>query len=117
MAKSFNGTTLSFGSNVVELRELSATVNGNPIDVTVLASSLHEYEVGISEIAVTAEVLGEPSIDVGDINSLAIDWNAGGTENFGNADFVVTNVEQSGSVDNEHVTSITLQPSAIAAGT
>ena len=73
------GSTFSFAGAVANLTDLGFTEDGSPIDVTNLASTVKEYEVGIKDIELTATVNGVSAIVIGATGTPLITWNAGGT--------------------------------------
>ena len=110
MAKSANGSTLTFDSGAVgDLRSISFSDNANEIDVTVLADTSHSYEAGIPDLECTCEVLGVSTLARGATGALAIAWNDGTSDAI--ADSLITAVESSGDLDGELTTSITFKPS------
>jgi len=107
-----NGSTMTFGSAVADLRSISLTVNGNPVDLTDLADSKMVYLNGIPDYEIQATVTGTSSIDPTDAAAaLTIAWNDGTTLPSA-VNYICTNASTSGSVNGAIETTLTFKPAA-----
>lgn len=113
MAYTSNGTTLDFGGAVSDVRSITFSDSGTPIDITDLSSTNHEYETGLSDPECTVELVGGTTIAVGDTGTVTVDWADAVTDST-MTDGIVTNVEISGSLDSEITSSVTFKPTPAA---
>lgn len=108
---SANGSTLTFGSSVSDVTNLSITKNGNPIDLTDLLDTKHVYINGIVDFEVSATVTGATAIDPSDAAAaLTLTWNDGQTD-VSAVNYICTNVTTSGGVDSAITSNVTFKPS------
>lgn len=107
-----NGSTVTFDSVAIgEARDISFTEDGNPVDVTVLADTIHKFCNGATNIECVVEIVGSEStsaVAIGDTGALAIAWNDSGSDAIAAA--IVTNRDTSGGLDGEIVTTYTFAP-------
>jgi len=103
------GAVLTFNSTPYECQSISFTNNGNPIDLTNLGSSTHEYWVGITDPECTAAIVGQAAAPaLGATGALSVTYNDTGTDTMTLA--VVTNVETSADVDSPLLANVTFKP-------
>ena len=111
MAESANGTTISFSGAHSDVRSISFSENGNPIDVSVLGSANHIWELGLIDTDITVETVGQSAITVSTTSSAAVvTWSDGSSAQSANA--ICVGKEVSGSLDTEITTSLTFKPVA-----
>lgn len=110
MADSANGSTFNWGGTVqTDVRSINFTENGNPIDVSVLGSAQHVYELGLVDTEIVVEAVGVSSIEVSTTTQAATaTWNDGSTDSLSIA--LCTGKDVSGSLDTELITSLTFKP-------
>lgn len=109
MADSSNGSTFTFAAaNQADVRSITYAENGNPIDVTVLGSANHFYELGVPDITATIEVVGVSSVALGDAGAVAIAWNDGSSEAYDS--MICVSKDVTGSLDSELTTSLEFKP-------
>ncbi len=113
MAFTATGTTLTPSSGIqTNLISISASENGNPIDVTNLSDVQHLFEPGIPEVEVTFTIEGamSPALAVNDIEALlTLSWADADADTVLTG-ALVTNIESSGSPGERKETSITFKP-------
>jgi len=80
-----NGSTFSFGGTVSGLRRITASDDGNVIDVTSLDDLNQIYEDGVGALEISVELLGSSSIDRGDKSTATISFADGGNFSITNA--------------------------------
>lgn len=111
MAKSANGSTITFASNPQgELESLAFNESAEQINVTNLASAVHVFEDGILQQELTFTVRGVSSLSIGATGAVAVAWNDGANDSM--ASGVVTNNERSGDLDAPITSSVTIVPYA-----
>lgn len=85
MGKEFNGTTLSFGGEIVGLRSIDFDEGDGETNVSGSEVDQEEYAAAISDPSVTIEAVGAAGIVKGDTGDLAIVWNDGSSTPIGTA--------------------------------
>ena len=104
------GSTFTLGaaaqSNLVDL---GFTEDGDPIDVTDLAASVKEYEVGIKDVELVVTVNGVSSIAIGDTGAATITWNTGDTSTITTSVCTGRNVSGNG-ISGATTTELTFKP-------
>lgn len=104
-----NGSTFTFGATAqADVRSIGWSENGNPVDVTVLGSANHFYEIGIPDTTATIEVVGISSVDVGDTGTVAVAWFDGSSESYDA--MICTSKDANGSLDTELTTTLEFKP-------
>lgn len=103
---------MTYGSSVTNLRSVSLTINGNPIDLTDLADTKMVYVNGIPDYEIQATVTGVSTIDPTDAaQNLTVTFNDG-TVLPSAASYICTNVSISNPLNGPIETTLTFKPSA-----
>lgn len=107
-----NGSTMTFGSAVADLRSMSVSINGNPVDLTDLADTKMVYLNGIPDYEVQVTVTGTSGITPATSPAaLTITWNDG-TALPSAVNYICTNYSTSGSLNGAIETTLTFKPAA-----
>lgn len=110
MAHVANGTTVTFGTAVSGMTDISYSVNGNPVDLTTLSAARHEYGIGIPDIEVSITAFGV-WVQNYTPNTLLISWGDGSTPT-SLANMMLTAADTGGSVDSALTSKLTFKPAA-----
>ncbi|MFA5234974.1 MAG: hypothetical protein WC390_11300 [Sulfurimonas sp.] len=102
--KGFNGTTVTFGSAVANLRGASATESCAEVNVTGSADAVQSHVAGIPKKEVSLDLVGGSAITAGSSGSLSISWFDGTTTSLGNS--IATSVDIKGQMDGEITSSV-----------
>lgn len=106
MAEIANGTTLTFGSQLADLKSVSVTQNGQRVEITDLDDTSNIYEVGTVNLEVQCTVGGDGTgFTIGDQDSLTVAYNSGGDHSL--SDMILADVEDSGEVNGVITTTLT----------
>lgn len=104
----FNGTVVTWDAGEVnKVRSARATVGGEEIDITGLSDSSELYDVGMDDLEVELEIVGNSGLSRGDKKALVITWPNASTFPITNA--LITSVEEGGSLNGEIVSTIRIR--------
>jgi hypothetical protein len=107
MADTANGSVLTFGT-AMDVVNFSVNSSSAEIDVTRLSDAEHFYEAGLPDLSLTAEIVGEAELEVGDTDSTAsVKFGDGSTTNL--TKLVVTSVEKTANLDERITTNVTFR--------
>lgn len=103
-----NGTVVTWAIPTVnKVRSVRATVGGEEIDITGLSDSSEVYDLGLDDLEVELEVVGNTTLSRGDSEDLLITWPDETT--FSMTDALITSVEEGGSLNGEIVSTIRIR--------
>lgn len=112
MAETSNGTTFTFAAaEAVDARTINFSENGNPIDISVLGSTHHIWEVGMSDYELSIETVGQNDISVGDSGTIVIAWADSSTDDSPGT-ILCTAKDTTANLDNEITCTLTFKPIA-----
>ena len=72
----FNGSTLTFGSDVAALEDIEWSIGGQDVDIAGSDADQMEYGTGLDDVEVNFTVKGVTSISRGDTGDASVSWNA-----------------------------------------
>lgn len=102
------GSTLTWAGTTQAVSSISYADNGNPVDVTTLSDTTHQYVIGIRDPECTVETVGISSVTVGATGALSIAWFDGDSASIASA--VCTSADSSGEIDGALSSSLTFKP-------
>lgn len=112
----FNGSTLSFGSDVAGLLSIGVTSDAGTVDTTASDSTVATSVDAVPDFEITAEIIGGTTIAVGaSPAAISIAWNDGATDGAQAGTWRVTRRETRGSFNDKIVSSVAFKPATAPA--